>query len=424
MTEPLSRRPTSISMPAPYRILARPAIPRLAGVVAACILTACASWLPTEGPPNEDPPDEPPPSFEWSAPINLFETDIRLAAGTALHAVGVTGGQLVHRSSTDEGLTWSPGNVIAGGGELPIYGPLIAVGANVYLMTRSGSALRTRRSTDGGATWSDPVALQGYSADNDDRVQMAAEGSFVHIFVGRAGIGGDPSFKVYYWRSTDAGQSYGPVKILDDNPIDQPSPGGIAVENGVVHIGYGAITQIGSLGTRARYMRSTDNGVTWSDPVDISGPGTNPQIRPRPRVLNGRVFVLWEEPLNYDQQQPFGNAATAAIRMNLSKDNGASWLGTRDVAAVPDTYLNHPEVAVGPDGMFHVAYRMSTWQGVYSFLDCIGYRQSQDFGASWREPEIAIDDPTRESAAVNLVATSEYVHLASSEGVYVRRRVR
>ncbi|HKS05699.1 MAG TPA: sialidase family protein [Gemmatimonadaceae bacterium] len=391
----------------------------------AFVVTACASSAPTDGtPPESLPPDETPPSYEWSAPTNLFETDIRLAAGTALHAVGVTGGALVHRSSTDEGRTWSAGNTVAASGELPIYGPLAADGENVYLISRSGGALRTRRSTDGGATWSAPVALQGYSADNDDRVQMAAEGSSVHIFVGRAGIGGDASFKIYYWRSTDAGQSFGSVRILDENPVDQPSPGGIAVENGVVHIGYAAITKMGPLGHRARYMRSPDNGVTWSAPVDISGAGTNPQIRPRPRVLNGRVFVLWEEPLDYDQQGPLGNATISAIRINLSTDNGVTWLGTRDVAAVPATYLSHPEVAVGPSGMFHVAYRMSAAQSSLSITDEIGYRQSKDFGANWRAPEIAIDDPTQESAAVNLVATSRYIHLASAGGVYVRRQVR
>jgi hypothetical protein len=409
---------------------------RLTVVVVACAMNACVSSSPTD-PPADAPTDSLPveekdrekeqeelPPFEWSAPIKLFETDIRLAAGTALHAVGVTAGGLVHRSSGDEGLTWSAGTAIAGGGELPIYGPLAAEGANVYLLSRSGGALQTRRSLDGGATWSAPVALQGYTADNDDRVQLATEGSFVHVFLGRAGLGGDPSFKIYYWRSTDAGGSFGPAVILDDNLVEQPAPGGIAVENGVVHVGYAAHTLPGPLGYRAKYLRSTDNGVTWSAPVDISGPGTNPQIRPRPRVLNGRVFVLWEEPLDYNQEEPFGNATISAIRINLSTDNGATWLGTRDVATVPDTYLNHPEVAVGPTGMFHVAYRMSVTQSVYSFADQIGYRLSKDFGASWDAPEIAIDDPSQESAAVNLVATSTYLHLASSNGVYVRRQLR
>ena len=402
---------------------ARFAQPHWSLTAVALVLAGCSSA--TGGSDDvDDIDDQDSSAVEWSAPVSLFETDIRLAAGTALHAVGVSGGTLLHRKSTNEGATWSAATPITGGGTLPIYGPLAADGSNVYLMTRSGGALRVRRSTDGGDTWSAPIALQGYAADNDDRVQMDTEGSSVHVFAGRAGVGGDSSFKIYYWRSVNGGASFSPVVILDDNPVEQPSPGGIAVENGVVHVGYAAITQLGPLGHRARYMRSTDNGATWSDPIDISGPGSNPQIRPRPRVLDGRVIVLWEEPLDYDQQRPLANATRSAIRMNLSLDNGASWLGTRDAAAVPSSYLNHPEVAVGPTGQFHIVYRMSLSQSVLSVADPVGYRRSPDFGSSWGTHEIAVDDPTRETHPLNLVATGSYVHVVTTNGVYARRRVR
>ena len=365
-------------------------------------------------------------ALAWSSPVKLFGNDIRLAAGARLHAVGVNGGNVVHRSSSDEGATWSSPVTIPSAGTLPIYGPLAAENANVYLLTRAGAGLQVQRSTDHGSTWSSPVPLHAYLADSADRVQMDAEGTSVHIFVGRAGATPDSSFKVYYWRSTNAGQSFdngGRAAILDDSTAEPPSPGGIALENGVVHIGYAAITPIGTLGHRARYLRSTDNGATWSRPVDVSGPGSNPQIRPRPRVLEGRVFVLWEEPLDHNQAQPVPNATRSDIRMNISLDNGLTWQGPRAITQLPNDYENHPEVAVGPGSFFHVIYRISANQITLTNDDPMGYRSSPDYGATWCPHEIAIDDPTQETHPVNLVATSGYAHVASPNGVYARRRL-
>ncbi len=361
---------------------------------------------------------------QWTAPVRLFEADMRLAAGTRLHAIGRVGNNIVHRSSTDEGASWSTPVVIPGAGVLPIYGPLAAEGSNVYVLSRIAGALRVQRSTDDGLTWSAPVALLGYAADPVDRVQMDGEGDNLHIFVGRAGAIPNASFKVYYWRSTDAGLSFSDVATPDASVVEPPSPGGIAVEDGVVHIAYAAITNLGTLGHRARYLRSLDNGVTWEPPVDVSGPGVNPQIRPRPRVLDGRVLVLWEEPLDHNQSEPYPNATKSDIRATISRDNGTTWEAPKAVTALPNDYENHPEVAVGPDGFFHVIYRISVNEKTLTNADPMGYRNSMDYGASWGPHEIAIDDPTQETHPVNVVATSGYVHVTSPNGVYVRRPLR
>ncbi len=379
---------------------------------------ACTSAPPT------GPPDPENPATGWSAPTRLFDDNLRLVSGGRLHAVGTSGTQVQHRSSTDEGATWSSPRTIPGVGTLPIYGPLAAEGATVYLMTVAGGSLQVQRSVDDGATWEVPVVLHGFPGDDAARVQLAAHGDAVHVFAGRAGATGDATFRVYYWRSTTRGLSFEPVRLLDPPGRAPASPGGIAVEAGAIHVAYAELVLPGTLGHRARYLRSADNGATWSGPVDISGPGTNPQIRPRPRVVAGRVVVLWEEPLDHDQGQPFPNATRSAIRSAISADNGLSWQPPGTVASVAGAYANHPEIGVGPGAMIHVVYRISIDQRTLSSADRLGYRASNDAGGSWLPAEIAIDDPARETHPFNVVATSNQVHVASANGVYVRRGLR
>lgn len=362
----------------------------------------------------------------WGAPISLFADNLRLAFdGTSLHAVGTDGRGLLHRSSTDEGATWSAPTPIPNAGILPIYGPLVAEGSNVFVLTRVGSSLQLQRSTDRGTTWAAPVTLLGYPADASDRVQMDVEGGVLQIFVGRAGAVPDASFKVYYWRSSNGGQSLdnaGAARVLDGSTSAPPSPGGVAVGNGAAHIGYAGITPMKTLGHRARYMRSTDNGTTWSSPVDVSGPGDNPQIRPRPRALDGRVFVLWEEPLDHNQNAPYPNATRSDVRMNVSFDNGLTWQGPKAVTELPNDYVNHPEVAVGPGSLVHVVYRISVDQATTSTSDRLGYRVSADYGATWCPHETALTSaPPTERHPYNLAAGKTHVHLASAQGVYARR---
>jgi hypothetical protein len=268
-----------------------------------------------------------------------------------------------------------------------------------------------QRSLDGGSTWSPPVALSGYSADGSERVQVDTDGDDVHVFLGRAGAVPDSTYKIYYWRSTNRGQTWSGITILDD-AAGPPSPGGIAAENGTVHIGYAAILPgVGTLGHRARYRRSTDNGATWSPPVDVSGGSNRPQIRLRPRVANGRVILMWEEPLNHDPVGPYPNATRGQIRANRSLDNGSTWLGTFDVTAVTGVYPNHPEIAVGPAGLVHIVYRLSQDQATLTPSDILGYRLSTDYGATWGLHETAVDLPGIETHPYNAVATAQHLHL-------------
>ncbi|HXJ43397.1 MAG TPA: LamG domain-containing protein, partial [Bryobacteraceae bacterium] len=83
---------------------------------------------------------EPPPPPVWSAPVTLVSAYGRIALGNRVHIVGHTGGNLVYRSSQDNGAAWSSPSVVApASGSYPMqYGGLYAVGDNVYLLTAAG----------------------------------------------------------------------------------------------------------------------------------------------------------------------------------------------------------------------------------------------------------------------------------------------
>src|SRR5213075_2123431 len=85
---------------------------------------------------------EPPPEETdlWSDPLSLVSAHGRVAVGNRVHVVGHTGSSLVHRSSQDNGATWSAPLVIAPASvNYPMqYGGLYATGDAVYLLTAAG----------------------------------------------------------------------------------------------------------------------------------------------------------------------------------------------------------------------------------------------------------------------------------------------
>ena len=147
------------------------------------------------------------------------------------------------------------------------------------------------RSTDGGNTWSAPIA-QGPSFLGPGR--STGTGAY-------AGLPGMYSTPVAgYWFELGWGE---------------PAVG----PNGVVHYAYCGAGAGGDPGD-IFYVRSTDNGSTWSAPLKLNTDATaRAQWSPSVSVnAQGRVFVSWYDERNTttDALQRFGRA---------SLDNGATW---------------------------------------------------------------------------------------------------
>ena len=243
--------------------------------------------------------------------------------------------------STDHGATWSsPATLFAGFRRaVKITGSLGNSGTVFAQLTDEGGGglsgprqnLMTR-STDGGATWSAP----------------AAQGA-TYLGPGRSVSGYFPGmYSAGYWRDLGFGR---------------PAAG----PNNIVHYTYSARIVSPADPGNVYYIRSTDNGSTWSVPLKLNTDATtraqwSPSISTNP---NGLVMVSW-----YDER----NTTTDSLQRygRISTNNGATWdtdFALSDVIfpkpLQPDTLVNPVDVglynnaAFSDDNFGNVAYH--TW---------------------------------------------------------------
>jgi hypothetical protein len=367
---------------------------------------------------------------QWSTPVQLFDTDVRFADGLSgrLYSVGRDTGVITSRYSDNQGATWSTKvTIVASGETLPIYNPLVALGSRVHVLSQltSNGSLRVRTSTDGGDTWGAPVTLASYAfADARARVELATRGVYVHVQVGRTGGPSDADNKIYYWRSTDSGVTFGALQELDNDTVNRPLSGGIVAEEDRVWIAYAKEVISGTLKQQPYLIYSTDNGATWSSPAAVDGSSLNPQARPRPIANGPYVYVIWEEPLDHDQGTAPPNATRAEIRIARSTNYGLTFEPSVDLTHRPQEYLSHPAAAqLSPTGLLHTIYRHQVDAATLGTDDAIGYRLSADRGVTWWLHETAMYVAATETHPLNLVETADYVHAASAGGWYARREI-
>ncbi len=370
----------------------------------------------------------PPPQPLWSSPISLVSAYGRIALGNRVHVVGHNGANLVYTSSQDSGATWSaPSTVAPASSNYPMqYGGLYAVGDTVYLLTAAGDMgaisqpLDFRISTNNGLTWSSPIRIT-QPGQEIRRANIVANGQTVHVFGGQP----DPNPNgygtgVFYFRSTNGGANWDPgIKLYDQADASAR----MAVDGVNVHISFGAKVFTNSYGGRSTYMRSTNNGAIWSQPVFIGENTLESDVQARQQIAaaDGRIISVWQR----ERPSTGGALPTARLGYNRSTDSGSSWQGLQllpgDQILSTDTNIirDHHQIWMTSGGGLHIAWAHGP-PGVSSTP--MGYIFSPDYGATWTAPEIAITPPGG-SLPDGIVADDNWVHILADPGVYVRRRV-
>jgi len=284
----------------------------------------------------------------WSAKSIAFS---RCSGGSALN-----GGN--YERATDPWISFSPN------------GTAHAMALSLNRSTGSQNAMLASRSLDGGLTWSNPATL---ILDNDgavffnDKNTITADptnSNFVYTVWDRlASNGNGPT---YFARSINAGLSWETARsIYNPGGTDQTIGNVIAVlPDGVLINLLTKIVTINNVDiTTLEVMRSSDKGLTWTQPILISNLlaiGTNdPETGTRIRdgsilgqiavAPNGKLYAVW-------QDSRFSGGVRDGIALSSSSDGGFTWSTPRQINANTNIPAFIGTVHVKADGVIGVTY--------------------------------------------------------------------
>jgi hypothetical protein len=315
--------------------------------------------------------------------------------------------------SFDGGQSWSevvvPGLTTASGGSFDhasdpwvAFGPTGALFASSLVVTVDGqgniqkSGVAVSQSTDGGLTWGPPTLLSQTSSpavfnDKDSITADPHNANLVYTVWDQPNTNfpnAGPAAQTFLSRSTDGGQTWSAPQVIFQSPGNDTSVGHqiVVLPNGTlvdafVEFHFDSSTNTSSYLLDA--MRSSDGGLTWSQPVVAAqempfGPfdpfngdavrsaGVLPEVAADPS--SGNLYAVWED--GRFSPLAFGTRAYDSIAFSMSTDGGLTWSSPMAINQTPanlsepvDRQAMNPSIAVGADGTVAVTYYDFRYQG-------------------------------------------------------------
>jgi hypothetical protein len=262
--------------------------------------------------------------------------------------------------------------------------------------TNADNAILVSKSTNGGTAWSEPITLQRENTGSGslfvDKESITADpfdSNFVYAVWDRSTFPSDNvsltglantfalRSQTVFARTTNGGASWEPARAIFDeqraisftigNQIAVvPSGASVPTLVNVMFLFHGSGVQRSCCDVAV--LRSTDRGVNWSGPVNVSDvdtvgvvdPDTGQAVRTADiipdiaaGVSTGRVYAVWQDG---SFSGPPRSKEHAGIAFSQSLDGGLTWSKKIQINQAPATQAFTPAIAVAADGTVGVTY--------------------------------------------------------------------
>lgn len=273
-------------------------------------------------------------------------------------------------------------------------------------------------SNDAGKTWklAAGVAAPNYRMSGDVSTAFDDKGHALICFIAFDKLGttnywghGATRNGIYVRRSLDGGANWEPeLRTV----VAQPTTPGVPFEDkpylvadtgekspykGNLYVGWTRWTLTDS---RMLFARSTDDGETWSSPLEIS------QVRGLPRDDNG-ALEGFDGAVGPDGTLYAVWAVTDRIAFTESHDGGKTFSKTRDIVTTAPTMFalagmeranGFPQIAIDPRGGAQGGAIYVTWSDYRNGDIDVFAIMSKDYGRTWSAPARVNDDPIHDGA--------------------------
>jgi BNR repeat protein len=355
-------------------------------------------------------------------------------SGSTVHVMYGTG-EVLYRSSPDEGTTWTAERRLDSG-TIHLTDPIWADGTDVWIFylkdirnlsdwccSRDLGNIYLLHSGDGGRTWDSPRQLT--TAQGVYRLSVTYAAGRLHLvwmdFRSAA-------WDTYYLRSSNRGASWDPEQRIAISAgafgAERPQ---VAARGDTVHVtiwddrGSNPPCMAGPTFSFAScpdtfYMRSIDGGVTWQSEINVANSGAAIAGRNDIAVAGNSSVVI-----NFNRSAENTADANPHLFTIHSPDNGATWDAALQLTNTPGE-ADHGSI-IGSGSNVHLA-----WHDTRNGNFVIYYVGSSSEGTSW-DPEERVSNTTTADSSTPLVAvTAAFVHVlwldqrSGSWQIYYRRR--
>lgn len=336
---------------------------------------------------------------------------------------------LVARSSFDGGLTWgtpaalpfsacavTPGYERASDPWVSIGPDGIAYAVSIsFNQSNNSNAVLAAVSKDGGQTWGTPSVI---IANNEPTLQFFNDKESVTANPIKAGVAyavwdrlelpnGNPYANTHtaafrgpsmFSKTIDGGKSWSTPSVIVTVPSRQQTIGNQIVINsqdGTLYDFFNLITPpFSKAAGKVAFIKSTDDGATWTRPKIISGlqtvsvadPNTGEPVRsgdiiPEPAIdpMTGQLYVVW-------QDSRFNGGQYDEIALSTSKDGGNTWSAPIRVNTPMGRPAFNPGINVNSSNTVAVTYydfRTLTDNNITTLPTDIWQTTSTDKGATF-----------------------------------------